>query len=588
MKPSLRWMGPILVALAGGVWLCWSWGTWADPVVDFGREVYVPWQLSEGKVLYRDIVSYFNGPLTPYFHALLFKLFGVSLRVLVVFNLAVVAILAMLLYRLIARAAGHLAATASGVAFFTLFAFAQYLITGNYNYVCPYSYELTHGITLSAGAMACLDRWSRASQRAWLAVSGVLLGLVFLTKAEIFLAATLSMGAGLTAQLWIARSTWRRVAADTIAFATCACGVVFAVLLLLMIQLPLRDAIRGLLGAWRWVGDRSLLDLPYFKELAGTDDISQSLETIGLWTAGYVVVFGSAVLFGRFVRKPGSAIGVLIVVVIVGLSIWSGVNWNNFIRPMPLLIAAVGILFAVRIVWKGKDDVLALMLCVWALAMLAKMPLNAHIYHYGFALAMPATLVGVAMLVGWLPAALDRVGAGNAVRAAALGALVVAIYAHAQALNLFWSMKTHTVGAGGDAFRADPRGRVVNEAIAEIERLSPSDATLAVVPEGLIINYLARRVNPTGQLNFTPPAIIMYGEDEMLRAFETVPPDYILLTGMDTAEYGAHFFGVDYAERLGAWIRANYIEARVIGPRPFQERGFGMVLMHRRPSAQSE
>ena len=34
-------------------------------MIDFGRELYVPWQLNEGKALYRDI-AYFHGPFSPY------------------------------------------------------------------------------------------------------------------------------------------------------------------------------------------------------------------------------------------------------------------------------------------------------------------------------------------------------------------------------------------------------------------------------------------------------------------------------------------------------------------------------------------
>src|SRR5688500_13332285 len=156
----LRILGPLVVAVVGISMCAWTWTSWPDPVVDFGRELYVPWRLSVGDVLYRDVVSYFNGPLSPYAHALLFKVFGPSLRVLVIFNLAVIALLVAMLYRLIARAAGHLAATAAGVVFFTLFAFAQYLTTGNFNYVCPYSYELTQGIALTLAMITCLDLWS--------------------------------------------------------------------------------------------------------------------------------------------------------------------------------------------------------------------------------------------------------------------------------------------------------------------------------------------------------------------------------------------------------------------------------------------
>ena len=41
----------------------WSWRTWPDVFIDFGREAYVAWRLSEGDVLHRDIV-YVSGPLS--------------------------------------------------------------------------------------------------------------------------------------------------------------------------------------------------------------------------------------------------------------------------------------------------------------------------------------------------------------------------------------------------------------------------------------------------------------------------------------------------------------------------------------------
>ena len=68
-----RLAGPLTIALAGAAMLAWTWGTWPNVLVDFGRELYVPWRLTEGEVLYRDI-AYFTGPLSPYLNALWFRL----------------------------------------------------------------------------------------------------------------------------------------------------------------------------------------------------------------------------------------------------------------------------------------------------------------------------------------------------------------------------------------------------------------------------------------------------------------------------------------------------------------------------------
>ena len=78
--------GWVTTAAVGAAMLAWSWGTWPNAYVDFGRELYVPWRLTEGEVLYRDI-AWFNGPLSPSWNALLFGVFGTGLRVLVLANL---------------------------------------------------------------------------------------------------------------------------------------------------------------------------------------------------------------------------------------------------------------------------------------------------------------------------------------------------------------------------------------------------------------------------------------------------------------------------------------------------------------------
>ncbi|CAN5537589.1 hypothetical protein BH09PLA1_BH09PLA1_07910 [soil metagenome] len=588
---AARWAGPIVVALVGAVMMIRSWGTWPDCVVDFGRELYVPWQLSEGKVLYRDIVSYFNGPLSPYLHAGLFKLFGASLQTLVVFNLLVIASVATLLYALLARAAGRVAASAGGVLFFILFAFAQLRFAGNFNFVCPYSYELTHGIELTLFAIFCLDRWVRSDRRAWLIAGAATLGLVWLTKAEVALAATATLATGVLANLWLKQFSRRRAIVEIAVSAGATIVVVGIALLWLMIHLSAGEALRGVAGAWRWLGERSLLDMPYFKDLAGTRDVAESLRIIATWSAGYGVLFVLPAAAGLLFRKRGRgpaivAMALFLALITMGVWFWPKINWDNFLRPMPLLMLVACLMLGRRILKRSGDSprcVLSIALLVFALTLLAKIALNAHIYHYGFALAMPATVVGAAMLIGWMPAAIDRAGGcGNYLRATVLAALVIVCGVHVRAMEQLWANKTVMVGAGADAFLADWRGEIVDRMLNDLMRGTPRDATVAVVPEGLILNYLARRENPTGQLNFTPPALVMYGKDRMLEAFRTHPPDYVVVAGVDTAEYGPRFFGTDYAQELGAWFQDNYIVIHRVGALPFREPGFGMLLLKRK------
>src|SRR5882724_4177983 len=77
----------ILFAYAVGAWL--TWRKWPDLLVDFGAQLYLPWRISEGSVLYRDVMYLTGGPLSQYYHAALFKVFGVSFLTLIVSNLAI-------------------------------------------------------------------------------------------------------------------------------------------------------------------------------------------------------------------------------------------------------------------------------------------------------------------------------------------------------------------------------------------------------------------------------------------------------------------------------------------------------------------
>jgi hypothetical protein len=172
---------------AGVIMANTSWLKWPDLVIDFGEQVYIAWRLSEGAVLYRDIV-YFYGPLSSTIHAFLFKLFGPQLIVLIIFNLILVAVLTVVIYRLFLLIGSRLSATVAGLTFLIVFAFAQYLWMGNHNFICSYVYDVTHGIFLSFIAAGQFVKFAKTRKIKNLMLLGLLSGLVLLTKIEVSLA----------------------------------------------------------------------------------------------------------------------------------------------------------------------------------------------------------------------------------------------------------------------------------------------------------------------------------------------------------------------------------------------------------------
>lgn len=587
--------GPLLVLGAAGAMLVWCWRRWPDPLIDFGREIYVPWRLTQGEVLYRDI-AHFNGPLSPYLNALWFRLFGVSLDVLVFCNLALLAALTLLLYRAIASIADRVAATAAGLVFVSVFAFGQLLRHGNFNYVAPYSHELTHGLLLGLLAIVAFERCRPGRPGPW-AVSGLLLGLTFLTKPEPFVATLGAVSVGLGVRLWSEPTARQSGLRDAGVLAGAALVPPAIACLLLAQAMPVAAASRGVLGAWTYAFDPALATLPYYRRVLGTLELSSNLASLGRWSAGYAIVFGTAVVCALALRsrraiRIATALVAIVCAVAAAVAFQRLAPWQEAARPLPALLALLlvaSLAAQLRNPRVGEDPPRALrcsVLLTFSWLLLAKIALNASFAHYGFALAMPGTLLLVAALVGWLPRRIERLrpGAGALVRVASLGTVAVAVAGLLGVTRHFVSAKTVPVSRGADLLLAGGpgRARAVNRLLHEIDARVGARETLAVLPEGVMLNYLTRRVNPTGYLNFMPPELLMFGESAMLEAFREHPPDFIVLAHRPTREYGLPFFGIDYGQTLHRWIAGAYHPIAQIGETPLREdRGFGLQLLER-------
>ena len=222
-----------------------------------------------------------------------------------------------------------------------------------------------------------------------------------------------------------------------------------------------------------------------------------------------------------------------------------------------------------------------LCLAVFAGVLLLKMILNVRVGHYGFALAMPATLVVSTSMIAWLPTWVSGRG-GDGLRTAGVCGGVLAAFAAVTVYKStdILSRKDVTVGAGADRILADGRGELVAPALAAIEAL-PGD-TLAVFPEGSILNYLSRRPNPTPFYNYMPTGYSIFGEPPILRSLQQAPPDVVVLVEKDTSEFGYRYFGTDYASRTRAFLQSNYVIAHQLGAMPLSGQGFGILVMRRK------
>jgi hypothetical protein len=269
--------------------------------------------------------------------------------------------------------------------------------------------------------------------------------------------------------------------------------------------------------------------------------------------------------------------------------VWRGVgeDWLSAFRPLPALCALVLAIFVVRLIrdrgQERRDAILPAVLAFFSILLLAKIFFYARIVHYGCWLAMPATMLFLIAIFGWVPSLLARIGANVPVFvAAAAGLWCAVVFVHLAITATTCRQLSVTVGAGADAFRADARGIYVDRAVNMVQQVVPTDKTLTCLPEGIMINYLARRLVPTPYVNFNPPDLLLFGEQNMLQALRRRPPDFILIVHKQTSEFGLNFFGRDYGRAIYQWITAHYRPEPVpidLGALPLRDNRFGIRLM---------
>jgi len=582
-----------LLAALGGTLLLLGWRRWTHVIIDFGRELYVPWRLSEGEVLFRDL-AYFNGPLSPYFNSLVFRIFGVSYSALFLFNIFLLIGTTWLLYQLLRRQADQLTATVGCALFLTIFALADLNGFGNYNFVTPYSHEMTHATLLSLLILLVLGAYLRQPRRWILVTLGLLLGLVFLTKAEFFLAGSLAIGAALALDSWQQGQGWRGLIDRLLAVAGGLVVPPIMAFLLLLTAMSWSEAWRGSLGPWPYMFLSELTDLVFYRQGLGTDAPAEHLGKMLTWLGIYVCIFAPVLVAARFSRPTSRSrrwIAVVMALWTTALLVYVAprFNFTDLPRPLPvLLVAAIAIsLFSlIRRRLGAESDWQSLTLLayeVFALVLLAKMALHPRFQNYGFALALPGAMVMVILLLHRIPTWIDGAGGyGASFRLSALVFLLLVGLAFFWPSVLVYRDKRLSYGHGADGYKVQNRYVVMQRLLDRLPSLVGPDETLLALPEGIMLNFQTRRRNPTPHINFMPPELIMFGERQIIAALEESPPDVVVLIKRRTIEYGFETFGNGYGEELMRFIASRYPVVETIeDPALFGENfSKALVLRH--------
>jgi hypothetical protein len=560
-------LGICLLALLAVWFLHESWRKWPDPVIDSGPQWYAIWRVSLGAAPCHDFTWYY-GPLSLLFNGLLFKCFGPGMMVLAAANLAVYAAIVSLAWLAFRMAWGGLAAFAALAVFISVFSFSMLNAVGNYNYALPYSNETTHGMLLMLVTAFVMVRWSGKPSRAGAFLLGLCGGVAAVLKPEFMLAGGVL---GMAALLLRYRQKQPPSLAEY--------GMILAGVALPTLGIAAwfargeswKSALLDSCQAWRLAlvihyGTNAMDESSYMGFDNGWRNVGWELE----FTLCAVLMVGAIWAAGWFINRPwswpirlatASGAGVLACSVSMGGGFEVG-------PCLPGLILIIFIIIVARLVRELRQtghvqarNVMALALVLLAATMLVRMGLRARINHFGFIQAAFAGMVATAVIVSEVPRWTGNGRWGRRVALAGIMAMLAigcgAIVAESARNH---AAQTQPVGSGADRFYAlnpklDETGLVVNWCVERLRSI-PSGATLLVLPEGVMINYLTRHERPMPEF--------VSDEEEYIRQLGRTRPDYVIYIWGDQRDGGIPRFGDpgQPGEKIVKWLRQNYaIEA---------------------------
>ena len=596
---------PVLLLLASLVMVVISWGKWMDILVDFGLQVYTPWQLSQGQVLYKDII-YIHGPLSAYIHSFLFMVFGSGISILAWFNIGLIIILTAIIHHLFRSLFNPLTGFLAALSFIVVFAFGNYLQVSNYNFVCAYEYTLPHGVFLSFVAIHQFVAYLRNPLSRTLFWIGLLSGLILLTKPEAFLAEITAIGAGLLLAFQFQETSLKNKLYKILIFFSAFFIPSLIFVFYFSFHMPIEQALESPFTHLTYIFNSEIKSTPFYKAVTGTDflwtNLSYMFIVLGIYLFVYTILTfinkGVAHRYGNN-RAPYWVCfsGFLALLILFKDYIF----WMDLMRPLPLILTVyIGILiyrwfFHSQTLQDKKRQLAIVVLAVFSLVLLLKIFLKVHVQHYGFALTLPGFLIFVALLTHELPLLFKKFQ-GSAWVPSAFG--LAFLLAHTGMMGwisfYMYQMKDFPVGKGRDRVYdfaphrmgtpAKPyvRGILFNYALEWIDQELDPGEKFVTLPAANMLNYMSRRSSPIITGLYNPGALLLTGESLVLNSLQENSPDYIVLVDQEFAHFGARFFGKDYFQATFKWIVQNYTVAQQIGSRPFSNQGFGIQILKRK------
>lgn len=515
-----------VLCISGLIFFC---GHYSGILIDFGREVYYPERILEGKVLYKDLFNIY-GPLAYQINAILYAIFGAKLSTL--------------------YGAGYFCSilAVSGIYLITQKFLSKYLsfcvgiftisicvmTTSIFNFHFPYSWAVLYGLIAFLFSLYFLLNFNESKKSSDLCISSLLAGICITCKYDFLLYTLIILFFIIKEKNWKAFLSF--LAAPFLSF-----GILF-------IQgLSINDLINSLSITGAMAKSKTLT---YFYQNSGIYFHPKAIPTDFVLFLKTAIPF-SVILFGAYLFKKNKLASIFLSIAGYAGYLWFfRENVRTFFGFLPLLL-----LISALAAFRKIDSKLAILI-LSALAVSAKvfwvMLLNSYGNYY-----IPIVITALlALMFKFVPRNLEKT-AGIYLAIAS----IMYIGVNNSILELTDSKIQTPKGA---IYTAKYMGESTNQLIEFIQKNTKPDDKIVIFPEGMTVNFLADRKSDDFYNSLLPLYIETFGEEKIINNYRKNPPEYIIFNNLNMKDYYFKYICQDYALNFCGFVKENYTPQKII------------------------
>ena len=502
-------------------------------IIDCGREVYYPQEILNGKVLYKDLFNIYS-PFAYLFNAFLFKIFGINLNVLAIAGSVCAIGIILGIFLLTKKLFNEQMALSIAIFAISIGIIPVYI----FNYVFPYAFSMTYGLFGFLFSLLFLVNYINNKNNVYLYISLFFAGLSVSCKYE-FLPYIL---------IYLFVFHFIKTKFNTIFIGLLSFGLIPEISFTYLFAKGL--TLNNLFNTFNIVINMSQTQtLKYFYTHFGVFPHKESFIAIILTFLALAIpffVYLIPILFKEKIKNPilsliftysafcliilfknNTVVDIFMSLPIV-LFIVSLINSKKFIKNLSLFVVIASIfLVSLKVFWGtflNSYGIYYLPIILLAICFIFKDKFFEKEWNYiSFYILILSILIGFNNVKGLIRANVE-------------------------------------ISTPKGKMFVEKKYEITNKLLEYIEKNTKKEDKILILPEGMMINFLANRKTDDFYNSFIPLYEETFGIETFRKHFEKNMPKYIIINNWNTSDYYFSMICEDYCLDFCNFIKNNYNE----------------------------